>query len=667
MSRARGPILLMLLAAVAGCAARPPAGPPPGPTPDPAHPISADARFDPARHMRVSEVRPGMRGHGLTVLLGVEPTRFEVEVISVLRNLMGPKQDVILIRASGAGLERSGAIAGMSGSPIYLRDEAGRDRLVGAFAYGWPLAREPIAGVQPIEAMLQLDPRDAGEAAEAPGGDGGGRGGVARIEHGMPARHDLAATPLLAWMRSPDGEGSGVASAPIAATDPTRPTPLLVPLSLSGFTPGARASLDPALRAMGYQPLQAAATTTTAASVGRATLQPGAAVAVPLVTGDFEAVATGTITEVLGDEVFAFGHPLNGEGETALPMALASVQGVVPLLSNSFKIGSVVAPLGTVRRDERAGIAGVVGDVPAGVPVEMTLLEPGQAAETLRFTIVSHETLTASMLAATVESAMALRRELPTEHTLRYDATLRFAGGREVRLANVDVGEAGATGLQGLLGPLVAIAMQNPFEPVPLQSVTLRVAVEDVSQAGQIESVTLDRRRYRPGGTAKATVRYREHRGGERTLVVAFPIPAGLAAGDYTLEVGDWQQHLLHVQQTQPFRFQSTSIDELFDVVRDYVAVRHDAVYVRLQQGAAAVAVGRVPMERLPSSRRQLLASGGRSDVTSFESGATRVVPTTLVLGGSASAPLKVEVAGPAGVRPGDADAPARAREPVEP
>src|SRR2546423_11171314 len=82
--------------------------------------------FDPARHMRVSEVRPGMKGYGLSVFSGTKIERFDVEVISVLRNF-NPKSDVVLIKCRGQNLEQTGAVAGMSGSPSFLKDDTGRE------------------------------------------------------------------------------------------------------------------------------------------------------------------------------------------------------------------------------------------------------------------------------------------------------------------------------------------------------------------------------------------------------------------------------------------------------------------------------------------------------------------------------------------------------------
>src|SRR6266516_321358 len=123
------------------------------------------AGFDPQRHMLVSEVEEGMTGYGVSVFHGTKLERFDVKVVSVLHNF-NPKYDVVLIDCHGANLEHTGSIAGMSGSPVYLKDEDGRERMIGAFAYGWPMMKDPLAGVQPIEYMLAMPttrPADGGQ------------------------------------------------------------------------------------------------------------------------------------------------------------------------------------------------------------------------------------------------------------------------------------------------------------------------------------------------------------------------------------------------------------------------------------------------------------------------------------------------------------------------
>src|SRR6266481_4434597 len=83
--------------------------------------------FDPQKHMRVSEIKAGMKGYGLSVFRGTKIERFDVEVVSIVRNFT-PKMHMVLVTLKGQNLEHTGAIAGMSGSPVFLVDDAGRER-----------------------------------------------------------------------------------------------------------------------------------------------------------------------------------------------------------------------------------------------------------------------------------------------------------------------------------------------------------------------------------------------------------------------------------------------------------------------------------------------------------------------------------------------------------
>src|SRR6185503_15022094 len=102
------------------------------------------------RFMAIDEVRPGMKGVGKTVFEGTRIEEFQVEIMGVLKNVQ-PRQDLILARLSGGPLEKTGVIQGMSGSPVYING-----RLVGAVAFSFPYAKDPIAGIQPIGQMLDL-------------------------------------------------------------------------------------------------------------------------------------------------------------------------------------------------------------------------------------------------------------------------------------------------------------------------------------------------------------------------------------------------------------------------------------------------------------------------------------------------------------------------------
>ena len=98
----------------------------------------------------MSEIHEGMEGVGYTVIHGTNVEPFKVKVISVLRKMWNGS-DAILIELEGLNLEHSGTVAGMSGSPIYFDG-----KIAGALAFGWNYAKDPIAGVTPIEEMYKL-------------------------------------------------------------------------------------------------------------------------------------------------------------------------------------------------------------------------------------------------------------------------------------------------------------------------------------------------------------------------------------------------------------------------------------------------------------------------------------------------------------------------------
>src|ERR1035437_4325328 len=97
----------------------------------------------------LQDVKPGMRGTGRTVFSGSQVDEFQVEILGVLDNV-GPKESLILARLSGGPLEHTGVMQGMSGSPVYIDG-----RLLGAVAMAFPFAKDPIAGIRPIQDMVR--------------------------------------------------------------------------------------------------------------------------------------------------------------------------------------------------------------------------------------------------------------------------------------------------------------------------------------------------------------------------------------------------------------------------------------------------------------------------------------------------------------------------------
>src|SRR5664279_3401882 len=126
--------------------------------------------------MPEDQVKAGMHGVAYTVFEGTKPEPIDVEILGVLKDMAGPKSDVILARLHGAKVEFTGVVAGMSGSPVYIDG-----KLVGALAYRiGTFSKEPIAGITPAAAMLEIDefdktPPSALDVAKTKGESGASR------------------------------------------------------------------------------------------------------------------------------------------------------------------------------------------------------------------------------------------------------------------------------------------------------------------------------------------------------------------------------------------------------------------------------------------------------------------------------------------------------------
>src|SRR5579864_2627 len=175
--------------------------------------------------MKVDDVRPGMKGVGYTVFEGTKPEPMGVEVLGVLRNLNGPKSDVVLVRLTGEKPEFTGVVAGMSGSPVYIDG-----KLLGAIAYRiGQFSKEPIAGITPIEQMLEIN----------------------EFDQSIPQSGAASAARLT---------GASRTSAPGNDSNPIQSyaqylTPIDAPFVFNGFNEAAIKQFAPALSAVGITPV----------------------------------------------------------------------------------------------------------------------------------------------------------------------------------------------------------------------------------------------------------------------------------------------------------------------------------------------------------------------------------------------------------------------------
>ena len=538
----------------------------------------------------LDEVRPGMVGVGRTVFAGTAREDFTVHVLGVMRNVIGPKRSLILARLEGGPLAKTGVIAGMSGSPVYVDG-----RLMGAVSYALgQFSTEPIAGITPIAEMLDATMMSA------------------PARRTRPVSLSWPATPrelLDIWSRDlgrarpfvDDPSQALVVSG--GSPDLTRVSamlrPITVPMMTSGFDASVIDPLAPSLSAAGFVPMsgaQSAAARLTATE--DRPLRPGDALGVGLLTGDFELGATGTVTHVDGDRVYAFGHPLYNLGPTQFPMTRAVVQVVLPSLMSSSKLASFGEVIGTVQQDRATAIAGRLGPAPSLIPVTITLNSDRAPSRTFNFGVVRDFTFTPLLTYLSVANVLVSyeRGAGPASYAIRGSASIRSQG--DLSFEDIFTGEQPAGGAAAYVaGPLTAL-LKNSGEQVDVEKISLTIDATEQQRSARIERVWLDTTRPRSGQNAVVHVAMRSSRGEEIVRQVPIAIPANLS-GSLQLIVADAARTTADDRRDT----RGAEIQRVSQMMRTFNrARRNNRVYVRLTTPDSGAVVNGEPMAGLPPS-----------------------------------------------------------------
>lgn len=573
----------------------------------PAIRIEGDEEMRPAS-ITVDEVSVGQQGYGLSVFEGNEVERFGVEVVGVMRDAH-PGVSFVLARLSGRGLEETGVIAGMSGSPVYLED-----RLLGAVAFSWNFSKGAIAGITPIDAMRNLSTSDLQlPPSWAPGGATGrvalptqpGRGAAALLAGlvDLPSREAastdsptysleelLLPTRPTRWLKTAletlRGRPSWVSD---VSDDPTAST---LQFSATGFSGAGRRFLGETLGAVA----PAGRTDVGAA----AELQPGAAVAGVLIDGDLQLAVSGTVTERFQDEVLAFGHPYLGVGPLHLPMAPAEVVTVISSQASSFKITNVGPVIGAFREDRLAGIRGVIGEAPRTVPIRVTV--GGSHPHEFRMKLADLPQMAPTLVAVSVLEALDGANQMNGEGGLDLEARFEIAGQDDLVIRQTfdgsSVGVEGAIYLLSLTGFLVF----NPYEAVAVKAIDIEAVPSPSPRVATIVSVHPERTEVRPGETIKLWLQLRAYRGERFEHALEVEVPEDQPPGPFYLFVGDGPTIDTVELQLEPGEPQD--LKSALARLRSFRA--QDQLVVLSAMPAPGLLVDGVAMPRLPASIRAL-------------------------------------------------------------
>jgi hypothetical protein len=515
--------------------------------------------------LAVSEIRPGMKGYGLTVFRGTTPERFDVEVIDVLHKFR-PDQDLVLIRTQHPILDRAITVAGMSGSPIYLNG-----KLIGAYAYGWTFGKEPIAGVTPIANMMAemgrpIDPAIWKALGTLP---------VQTAQLTAAHERDTALAALRAHAARQRLESEDTAWG--------RPLPAATPLQVSGLGDAGTALLAHTFKPFGLVPVQAGSGAAPARKTPSSEhFVDGGSIGVQLVRGDINVTAVGTVTHVVGRKLVAFGHPMMNAGQVGLATCTARVVHILSSEMRSFKLAEPVAPLGALIQDRQAAI--VVDEQMRAdmIPLRVRILGvTGAPRSEWNMEVASHHLLTPGLVLTTISNAIEATASDRTDAVLQVESHIAIDHHAPQHVSEVLVTNNGATDAATLgrlrVFNLLNTAYANPFEQARVSRIDIDLHVTFARDLVTIVDAQLPSDTVDPGKPVTLAVTLRRFDQSEHVKLVPLMIPQS-AAGDsleITVEAGDD----VAVERPKP-----SSLDDLLAAVQPGYSGTSLVVSTKLQE-----------------------------------------------------------------------------------
>ncbi|HHT9145604.1 MAG: SpoIVB peptidase S55 domain-containing protein [Candidatus Brocadiaceae bacterium] len=577
--------------------------------------------------MNIDEIVPGMKGYGKTVFSGDRVEMFNVEVLGILRNWEA-KSNMILIKMSGDPLEKSGIIAGMSGSPVYIDN-----RLIGAVAYGWSFAKEAIAGVTPINEMkstllnIPTQEKDVSLTSadwELPSFPQNG------TEPGSQV------TPLMSQELTQGSSGN------------MKLTPILAPLVVSGVSGEVLQKMQPLFNTYGLYPVQGGSYVSVGPLSGKGDslsekdkLVPGASVAAILVKGDLSAAVVGTVTYVEGDNVLAFGHPFLQTGTADLPMASAYVYAILTSQSNSVKMASPREIVGRIHQDRRAGIAGILGESSRMVPCRIEV--EGSQSLVYDFEIIDNKLLTPSLVLMAAQSAVLSTERRLGEKSVNIKLSALIDGyEKPVVIENVFYElDPSWFPLNHIVQPF-AMILNNQFQKVRVNRIDLKIKVLDARKTAYIEAIKVDKKQVKPGDTLQVDVRIKPFTGESFYQTVLMQIPEDTLPGS-TLNVTACDAtygQALNMGRSAG-KFLPTNFEQLLHYVENME--RNNNLMVRVLLPKKGVTYKGEGFPSLPTSMLSIMSFSNQSGIGPLFDEVISRIPTAYVVSGNQSIPVSVK------------------------
>jgi len=524
--------------------------------------------------MKLSEVRAGMTGTGRTIFVGNDTGTFQFKVLGFVEKF-APGKNLIIVELSSPQLEGSGVVSGMSGSPVYIDG-----KLIGAVAYGFNFSKKPIGGVTPIEDIIAAsEHRSPGFSVD-----------ISNIK----MEFDPESTARIGRMIRDE----------LVRRSTSSPVPEIVPIRLVGASRGILpAALGP-LSAM-FSPVSSLQVSRTLDRTPPGDelfrIHPADAAAVPLIRGDFEYSASGTVTHVDGKRVFLFGHPFFNLGTVNFPLHKAEVVAVVPSYQNSFRLTASRNQIGTVIQDRFSCLQAEIGNGPYMIPMKVFLKRRNRS---FNLEMVDHPLLTPALTAVALENIFLSEYQQFGFNSIRVQGRLFIEGEKNIVIDDLFSGTAAFNEFSNLIMAIQFFLMNNPERRIKIQKLDFEITGSEVVRRSRLENVILDKNVYAPGETIRAKLHFRNERGNQVTEETGLRAPSLKPGSVFSILVGDKDEIIRFDSKNNKSKYFPARLSHLVRAINNLR--KNNRLYFKIIAPASGLFVSGFEYSYLPPSMKSV-------------------------------------------------------------
>ncbi len=576
--------------------------------------------------MDTDEITSGMMGYGRTVFSGKKIESFDVEVLGVLKNWEA-KNDMILIKMTGGPLERTGIIAGMSGSPVYIDD-----KLIGAVSHGWSYSKDAIAGVTPIRAMIDVLEIDVRNRKSIQAGNNEPWSTSLKTQDS-----DVVAKLELYGLMHEDERYENVNSQQPFIFNLV---PIQTPLIFSGFDYKSLTRISPLFGQIGSFSLHSGSGEN-GSPADLNNFMPGSSVAVQLIRGDLSVSAIGTLTYRDGDDILALGHPIIQIGNTDMPMSTAEVHAILANQDTSTKMASPGKIIGRVTQDRKSAIAGKIGEYTQMIQCQVAI--EGSLDIKYNFEVVHDRILTPLLVQMAVENALLTTEKTVGDKSMVLELDIGIADRKEpVRIEN-EYFDSGPSWFPifNVIEP-ISMLLNNEFKTAKIESINLVASVSGQNNIAFIDNIRVSNKWVSPGEEILIDIRLRPYARDYTSIPVKIKVPDDVTPGsNIQVIVCDAMNSKMLEMTSAPGRFLPSSFEQLVHHLED--GERNNNIIVKFRLNKKGLTYMGEDFPSLPNSLLSIMSLSNQSGVTPLRSEIVKRISTKWLINGMQTINLFVD------------------------